>query len=138
MANSQIMRNLSNVWCFMAFAAGFTAGNLLGVLIERRLALGTVVVRIITNHGARELISQLQAAGFGVTSLDGRGAAGAVQVVLTVVPRRDLPRVKCIIHRVDPKLFFSVDEIQQTSEGVFPRGRMKVVPAGVLPFRRAA
>ena len=47
-AIGQIMQNLSNLGCYLGFAGGFTAGNYLGVLVEQRLGLGTLVVRIIT------------------------------------------------------------------------------------------
>src|SRR5205823_2012095 len=51
-AIGQIMQNLSNLGCYLAFAGGFTAGNFLGVLIEKRLGLGTLVVRVITGRPA--------------------------------------------------------------------------------------
>src|SRR5262245_7219478 len=66
-AIGQIMRHLDHIGCFLGFAAGFTLGNWLGVLIEKKLALGTQVVRVITSHDASELMEGLKAAGFGVT-----------------------------------------------------------------------
>jgi uncharacterized membrane-anchored protein YitT (DUF2179 family) len=50
-----------------------------------------------------------------------------VKVVLTVVPRRELPPLTAIIRAVDARLFYSVDEIQAASEGIFPgmRGRAR-------------
>jgi uncharacterized protein YebE (UPF0316 family) len=128
-AIGQIMRNLNNVACYAAFAAGFTAGNFLGLLIERRLAIGTVVVRVIASRGGDRLRQCLHDAGYGVTVLEGCGATGPVTVVLSVVPRRELPRVTALVKQVDPKLFYSVDDIQSASEGVFPeRARPRVVP----------
>src|SRR5262249_35330517 len=44
-AIGQIMKNLSDVGCYLGFAGGFTVGNFLGVLVEKRLGLGTLVVR---------------------------------------------------------------------------------------------
>src|SRR5262249_34460225 len=96
-AIGQIMRNLNNLACFAAFAAGFVLGNFLGVLLEKRLAIGTVVVRLITNRDARGLIEDLKDAGYGVTCLDGRGATGPVTVVLTVIKRKELPNALAVI-----------------------------------------
>src|SRR5690349_12095077 len=48
-AISEVMRNLGDLRCALAFAGGFTLGNFLGILIEQKLALGSVVVRTITN-----------------------------------------------------------------------------------------
>src|SRR5438309_5479251 len=81
-AIGQVMQNLSNWGCSLGFATGFTAGNFLGVVIEKRLAIGTVVVRIITHKDVAELVSGLRAAGYGVTSVDGLGATGPVKVLL--------------------------------------------------------
>src|SRR5437763_6519700 len=62
-AISQVMQNLNHPGCFLGFAAGFTLGNYCGVLIERRLALGTAVVRTITPRDAADLVRDLRAAG---------------------------------------------------------------------------
>ena len=51
------------------------------------------IVRIITNRPAAALISQLRAADFGVTSVDGHGANGPVQILMTVAKRRQLDEV---------------------------------------------
>src|SRR5436309_15638207 len=96
-AVGQTMQNLGNPACYIAFAAGFTAGNFLGLQVEGRLALGTVVIRIITVRDPADLVEQFHAAGYGVTLVEGRGATGPVKVVLTVVPRRELAAVPAII-----------------------------------------
>jgi uncharacterized protein YebE (UPF0316 family) len=139
-AIGQTMQNLSNPACFIAFAAGFTTGNFFGVLVEKRLALGTVVVRIITHRDTTGLVEQIQGAGYGVTLLDGQGSTGRVTVVFTVVPRRDLARLTTIIKGIDPRLFYSVDEIQSASEGIFPvvRGRSRLLGSGRLRLFRPA
>src|SRR5262249_55535094 len=124
-AVGQTMQTLGHPACYIAFAAGFTTGNFLGLQIERRLALGTVVLRLITGKDPSELLEQFHCAGYGVTVVEGQGATGPVKVVLTVVPRRELPALTPIIKAVDPKMFYSIDEIQSALEGIFPmmRGR---------------
>src|SRR2546430_3389069 len=59
-AIGKVMQNLSDPFCILGFAGGFTLGNYLGVLIEKRLALGNVVVRTITNRDATDLLDSLQ------------------------------------------------------------------------------
>src|SRR4051794_39901205 len=39
-AISKVMQHIGNGWCFLAFASGFTTGNFLGILIEKKLAMG--------------------------------------------------------------------------------------------------
>jgi uncharacterized protein YebE (UPF0316 family) len=138
-AISQIMQNLASVPCYLAFAAGFTAGNYLGIHLERMLAIGTVVVRIITKPEAADLVEGLRAAEYGVTCLNGEGATGPVRVVLTVVKRRQLGEVVAIIKRCNPRAFYSVDELQAASEGIFPSARTRTgtllpIPTGLLAW----
>lgn len=132
-AMSQIMRNLTDVSCYVAFAAGFTVGSYLGILIPEKLALGTMVVRIITKRDATNLIDRLRSANFGVTAVDGQGATGAVQIIFTVVKRKELPAVVGLIHAFDAATFYSVDELQMASHGVFPGTK----PARLIEIMRS-
>jgi uncharacterized protein YebE (UPF0316 family) len=120
-AIGQVMRNLSDVGCFLGFAAGFTLGNFLGVLIEQRLALGNAVVRTVTHRDATDLVESLRAAHFGVTCFDAQGATGPVKMVFTVVRRKEIDRVLGLVRRFDPQAFYAVDEIQEAGPGIFPR-----------------
>jgi uncharacterized protein YebE (UPF0316 family) len=135
-AIGQVMRNLSDVTCSAAFAGGFTLGNFLGVLIEGKLAMGNAVVRIITPKDAGDLIDALRKAGYGVTAVDARGATGPVQIVLTVVRRRDLGRVVALAKDFDPKVFYSVDDLKEAAQGVAPRRLHGLFPG--LPAADAA
>jgi uncharacterized protein YebE (UPF0316 family) len=139
-AIGQIMQNLSDLWCYLAFATGFTLGNFLGVLIENKLAIGSVVIHITTRKDAGELVEHLRRAEYGVTRMDARGATGPVQVVFTVIKRKELPNVVAIIKGFDPRAFYSVNDLQAAAEGIAPAGRGRsrgVLPLG-LRFSRSA
>lgn len=136
-AVGQVMQNLSNISCALAFAAGFSLGNYLGVSIEQRLALGNLKVQITTSRNASGLIEKLRAAGFGVTKVDGHGATGPVEVVITVVQRKALDEVAAIIRDFDSSAFYSVHDLQCAEEGVFPkRPERNIVPASLVRFFR--
>jgi uncharacterized protein YebE (UPF0316 family) len=130
-AIGQVMQNLGDGWCFLAFALGFTLGNWLGIWIEGRLALGMVVVRVFTPPDSMELVDHLRAANFGVTCVEGKGAKGPVQIVMTVIKRRQLPVVKDMIHAHQPNAFYSVDELQAATDGVSPTPERR--PLSFLP-----
>jgi uncharacterized protein YebE (UPF0316 family) len=137
-AITKVMQNLDKATCAIAFALGFTLGNFLGLLIEKKLALGMAIVRIITNRPVHALMDQLRAAQFGVTSIEGRGATGPVQIVMTVVKRRQLEEVFDLIEAHHPGAFYAVDELQSASDGVFPErksGALSVFPSA-LKFLR--
>jgi uncharacterized protein YebE (UPF0316 family) len=141
-AIGQIMQNLTDVSCYLAFAGGFTLGNFLGVLIEKRLAIGSVVVQVTTGRDAADLITTLRAADYGVTSMDAHGASGPVQVVFTVIKRRELDNVIAIVRDFDAKAFYAVNDLQAAAAGINPaakgRSRGSIVPAPLRLFRHAA
>ncbi|MCK5000444.1 MAG: hypothetical protein KAS23_12960, partial [Anaerohalosphaera sp.] len=45
LAISQIMQNLNNPACYVAYAGGFAMGNFVGMWIAEKLTLGVVLVR---------------------------------------------------------------------------------------------
>jgi uncharacterized protein YebE (UPF0316 family) len=137
-AIGQIMKNLNDVGCFLGFAAGFTLGNFLGVLIEKKLALGTQVVRIITTRDATELVQGFRDAGYGVTRVAAEGTTGPVQMVFTVIQRKQLGNAVAIIKEFDPRAFYSVEDVQMAAAGVFPPTTQTVLPSPLRRFRRAA
>ena len=120
MVVSQIMQNLHSPLSFIAYAAGFATGNYVGMWIEDKLAIGTLVVRVIVPQEASQLMRQLAAAGYGVTSIDAHGTTGDVTLVYTVVKRKDLYDVMTIIQDTYPKAFTAVEEVRSTQEGIFP------------------
>jgi uncharacterized protein YebE (UPF0316 family) len=83
-AMGQIVRNLTNPLCYIAYAAGFAAGNYVGLTLEDRLAIGMVAVRVILVQQADELATRLRQAGFGATHLPAYGASGQVGLIFTL------------------------------------------------------
>lgn len=120
-AIGQVMQNLTNVANYFAYAAGFAIGNYLGIIMEQKLAIGVVVVRVITATDASKLIDFLKEANFGVTTLEAQGTSGHVHLIYTVIKRSNLPLVVKHINNFNPKAFYSVEDIRYVSEGVFPQ-----------------
>lgn len=120
LAIGQIMQNLTNWVCYLAYAGGFAIGNYIGMLVAERLSLGTVLIRVITQKGAHALVDRLRSEDYGVTSVDGEGGAGPVQVVFTIVPRREVGAVVHLVKAFNPKAFFSIEEVGYVEKGVFP------------------
>jgi uncharacterized protein YebE (UPF0316 family) len=94
------------------------------------MAMGTLVLRIILNNGAAELTTALRAAGFGVTSVNGEGAQGPVNLLYTVLQRKNMPLVAKLIHEISPDAFFSIEEVRSSEKGIFPSEPFAAPPAG--------
>jgi uncharacterized protein YebE (UPF0316 family) len=120
LAIGQIMKNLSNPVCYIAYAGGFAIGNFVGMWIVEKLSLGVVLIRVVTKRDAAELVEYLKSADYGVTSVDGHGTAGQVKVVFTIVPRREVKSVADLINRFNPQAFYTIEEVGFVEKGIFP------------------
>ncbi|HEX7090908.1 MAG TPA: DUF2179 domain-containing protein [Longimicrobiales bacterium] len=132
------IRNLESIWHVLGYAGGFAAGNFVGLWIEEKLAFGYATVRIVSTHGGVELAEALRDRGFGVTEFSGHGREGPVEVVYTVLRRRDVPQIFEEVERWDPQAFVTVEEPRQVRSGWRPaRRRRPLVRAGLgFPDRR--
>jgi len=117
---SKVVQNLDNWMCYVGYAGGFATGNLVGLLIEEKLALGIAKVQVITGKQAGMLIEALKQAGYGVTHVDAKGSNEEVSIIYTFVKRAELPRVQQIISKNNPKAFYTVEEVKSVNEGIFP------------------
>lgn len=131
----KVMENLGNVVCYIAYAGGFAAGNLVGIIIEQRLAMGTLVIRIITKEEASDLIGGLRSAGYGATTMKAEGGTGQVDVIYSIVRRSDLKDVLEIVERFNPDAFYSIEDVRFVSKHVFPM-RKSVYEKGIFGFPR--
>ena len=120
LAIGQIMKNLSNPVCYIAYAGGFAMGNYVGMYIAEKLSLGLVLIRVITKKDAGPLVECLRLENYGVTSIDGHGTSGEVRVVFTIVPHREVHSVVDLIKKFNPQAFYSIEEVRHVEKGVFP------------------
>lgn len=114
-----IMHNLNNVACYIAYGAGFAMGTFIGIQIERKLAIGTSIIRVITQKDATELVSYLREKGYGVTCLDAQGKGGIVHVVYLIIRRCDFEIVVDTIQKYNPNAFYTVEDVNAVSKGTF-------------------
>jgi len=121
LAIGQVMKNLDNIPNIIGYALGFSIGNFVGMAIENRIALGNVVIRIITKNGDEYLISQLRKTEYGVTVSKAEGAIGPVNIIFMVIKRTDLKKIVSIINEYNPTAFYSIEDVRYVSEGVFPK-----------------
>ncbi|MBN2078763.1 MAG: DUF2179 domain-containing protein [Spirochaetes bacterium] len=122
-AIGQIMKNLSNPVYYLAYAVGFAAGNLVGIFVEERLAVGRVILRIITQRDATHLVDYLRSSGYGVTTVEAEGATGPVELIFTVIDREKVEAVVRSVQTYNPRAFYSIEDVRLVREGIFPPSR---------------
>jgi uncharacterized protein YebE (UPF0316 family) len=119
LAIRQIMLNLTNPFYYIAYSSGFATGTFVGMYIEERLAMGTMLIRIVTSGEASELIEHLKSEDYGITIVNAQGARGDVSLIYTVFKRSDLDHVIEIINRYHPRAFYTIEDVRFAREGIF-------------------
>jgi len=120
LAMEVVLADLGNVFNFLAYAFGFAMGTYVGLVLEERLSIGMVIIRIIApEESSAEIALFLQEENIGVTEIDGLGSRGSVRILLSLVNRTDLPRILDHLRGTHPHAFFSIEDIRYANEGVF-------------------
>jgi len=116
-AISRVMQNLTNVFCYIAYGAGFATGNFVGMLLESKLALGLQIVRIIYTSPLQLLPTELRNEGYGVTTVEGQGARGNVHILFSIISRKKVNDFIKLVHAIEPKAFISVEDVRSSYAG---------------------
>ena len=125
MVISQVISRIGESWTLaVAYAGGFAVGNGVGILVERRIALGMAVIRMVSRgEKGRKIAAALRQKGHTVTTFDGEGARGPVTLVYVAGPRRTIRSVVKTAQELDSKLFYVVEPAHESSQGVHTRIR---------------
>ncbi len=115
----QILNGVDTWQSYVAWAGGFAVGNYIGILIEERLALGLQIVRIITNQDCSDLLEAMKNSNHGMTVVDAQGAKGPVKIIFTILKRENVIHMEHMIAIHNPTAFYSVEDVKDTSMGVF-------------------
>lgn len=116
LAIQQIMTNLNNIACFIAYPLGFAAGTFVGMYLEEKISIGKVLIRIITRRDSTELVKNLRDMGYNVTRIDADGTNGKVKDIFTIINRQDIRRVVGVIKHFNPKAFYSIEDVRFVSQ----------------------
>ena len=116
-AITKVMSDLNNPLMVLGYAAGFATGNLIGMIVEERLAIGHIHLEIISQRHGVKLAKTLREAGYGVTEISARGKDGTVRILSASVLRKDLARARKIVHAVDEEAFMTSEDIRPIRRG---------------------
>ncbi|MDR1405773.1 MAG: DUF2179 domain-containing protein [Prevotellaceae bacterium] len=117
---SRILEASNDLICYVSYAGGYAAGSFIGMHVEERLAIGMLFISVFTKKDGKQLVAQLNHAGYGATINRGEGMEGGVNIVQTVVIRKKSERALQIITQFDPKVFYVVSDVRAVQHGIFP------------------
>lgn len=88
------------------YAFGFAAGNMVGIQLEKWLAFGHIILKVIVKDKFREITDRVREAGFAVTIFQGEGMSGPVAELYIVCLRKDLQMILKLVRAIDPTAFY--------------------------------
>ncbi|HEY9121379.1 MAG TPA: DUF5698 domain-containing protein [Brevefilum sp.] len=115
----QVLNNLSNPLNIIGYAAGFATGTVLGMAIEKRLAIGYTHFSIISRSHSTEIADALRAEGFGVTEIPARGRESNFILVDCHVRRKQADDVEALALKIDPDAFITAEEVTPRRSGIW-------------------
>lgn len=115
---AELFKSIDNWVNYIAYAGGFATGTYVGMYIENRLKVGTIIVRIVTLNKFDELTEALKEAGFTITTLDAKGGYGPVKIIFTILKRKKWNQIVSIIEANDPSAFYSSEDIKYASSSL--------------------
>jgi len=132
LAIGQIMQHLDNFLCYFAYGLGFATGNYLGIYLDEKMSLGTVLIRVVPKVDTTTLINQLREQSFGASLVDIEGMTGKLKMIFTIVKRKDLKDVLGIIQEHNPQAFVTIEDVKTAKEGYFRISSKRMSPPAAL------
>ena len=118
---SQVFSRANDLIPYVSYAAGYAAGNYVGILIEKRIAFGIILCRVYTNQPGIKLVNLLSLKGFGATMIHGTGSVKQVDIIETIFDRKKMKHVANIILSFDKDAFYVIEDVRTRSRGIFPK-----------------
>ena len=119
LAIGQIFQNVDNPLSYLAYAGGFAMGTYVGMTLDEKLALGRVLVRVITPNSLPTLLEFMKEKNYRFTSVDAEGRYGKVNLLFTVMKRDQLPEFISQVKQLDEKAFYTIESVKRVSEDEF-------------------
>jgi uncharacterized protein YebE (UPF0316 family) len=97
------------------FALGFSAGNAVGILLDKKIALGHLVLKIFIQGDGKGIADNIRQTGFSVTTFDGEGEYGAITELNIVCRKRELRKIVQTVKILDPDAFYITEPVLSVS-----------------------
>jgi uncharacterized protein YebE (UPF0316 family) len=117
LAISSVLSNLKNPLNVIGYAAGFATGNVIGILIEERLAIGHLLLSIVSPRLGSAIAERLRHEGYAVTEIPARGKDGTVNLLNANVLRKNAELVRELVNEIDPEAFITSEDIRPVRRG---------------------
>lgn len=110
-SSAMVLVNIStNLVAAAAYCIGYVAGIHIGIMIDRKIAMGDVLIRVLSKDP--EMIVRLRAEGCRVMVIHGRTRDEPVYLLYVDAKKRSISDVIKEIREQDPDCFYTIDDVQ--------------------------
>jgi len=82
------------------------------MILEDRLSVGKVVLRIITQSDSENLVTTLRESNHIVTTIDAKGSSGDVNIIFMIINRDRVKSIVKTVNKFNPKAFYSIEDVR--------------------------
>jgi uncharacterized protein YebE (UPF0316 family) len=118
LALQKVFQNLDNPLSLIVYGLGFAVGNVVGITIEGKMAMGYITVQVITMIDPLGFSAILREQGYGVTVVAGEGKEGTRHILQIVLCRKDLSRLRDLINNWDKNAFVTIFDARTIKGGI--------------------
>ena len=112
-----VLSQLDNILNLVAYSAGFGTGNVVGMIVTDRLALGHIHITIVSSSWGAAIVESLRENGFAVTEIPARGRDGAVSMLHCDILRKDVQSLEKLVDEIDANAFITAEEVKPVRRG---------------------
>ena len=112
-----VLSNLDNPLNVIGYAAGFATGNVVGMFIEEKLAIGHTMISIVSPRRGTAIAEILRENGYAVTEIAARGKDGMVTLLNVNVLRKNISAVRQLVNEADAEAFITAEDIRPIRHG---------------------
>jgi len=112
-----VLADINNIVNVIVYAAGFATGNVVGMWIEDKLAIGFAEIRVISPKWGAAILEVLRENNYAVTEIPSRGKDGMVSVITSSVRRNQVHDFEKLVRDVDGGAFITKEDVVAVQRG---------------------
>jgi uncharacterized protein YebE (UPF0316 family) len=112
-----VLADIDNIINIIFYAAGFATGNVVGMWLESKLAIGFAEVRVISSKWGAAIQEVLRDNDYAVTEIPARGKDGMVSVITSSMRRGQVLEFEKLVRDVDPDAFITTEDVVAIQRG---------------------
>lgn len=108
-----------NLFLLLFYCVGYATGLFLGSTIESKIALGTSNLQLIANdENTQKITEYIRSEGKGYTVFEGHGSVDKMNMILIVLPRKEMPKILRQIRSLcENKVFVVASDVSKYAGG---------------------